>query len=91
MACLLGFLALFVPRVTILIVAFFSDYIGESFRTNLWPLLGFFVMPLTTLAYSWAWHAGSGEVTGGHFAAVVVAALIDLGIIGGNAKKAADG
>jgi hypothetical protein len=54
MACLVGCLALALPRVAILLVVLFSDYLGAAYQTILWPLLGFLFMPTTTLAYAWA-------------------------------------
>ncbi len=36
--------------------------IGQAYQTNIWPILGFFLMPLTTLAYAWAVNA-NGTVT----------------------------
>ncbi len=88
MSCLAGIFALFMPRVVIILVVLFSDYIGESCQTVLWPLLGFFFMPLTTLAYAWAWHMEpAGSVSGFGLAVVIIAALIDLGIVGGNASN----
>lgn len=86
MPCLIGCLALSAPRFAIVLVVLFSDYIGEAYRTTLWPLLGFLFMPLTTLAYAWAWHSGEGSVSGFGLAMVVVAVLLDLGIVGGNAS-----
>jgi hypothetical protein len=47
-----------------------------------WPLLGFFLMPLTTLAYAWAWHYGNGSVDELGLVVVVLAVLIDLGLLG---------
>ena len=74
------------PRLAIILVVIFSDYIGTACQTTIWPLLGFFVMPLTTLAYAFAWHLEpSGSVQGLGLVVVIVAALMDLGIIGGNA------
>jgi hypothetical protein len=67
-------------------VVLFSDYIGRAYETRLWPLLGFFFMPLTTLAYAWAINS-HGSVDGGYLVVVVVAALIDWGIIGGSARN----
>ena len=84
MPCLLGCLALFAPRFVILLVVIFGDWLGEAYRSQLWPFLGFFFMPVTTLAYAWAWHRGAGAVNGFELAVVVVAVLIDLGIVGGN-------
>jgi hypothetical protein len=86
MPCLIGCLALVTPRVAILLVVFFSDYIGRAYDTTLWPFVGFLVMPLTTLAYAWAINS-RGSVAGFHLAVVVVAVLIDLGLVGGSAAK----
>ncbi|MFM9958806.1 MAG: hypothetical protein ACKVZJ_12090 [Phycisphaerales bacterium] len=78
MPCLIGALALGLPRVAIVLVVIFSDFIGRAYQTPLWPLLGFFFMPLTTLAYAYAINAGGG-VTGWYAALVVLAVLMDLG------------
>ena len=82
MPCLIGCLALAAPRVAIVVVVIFSDFIGRNYQTTLWPLLGFFFMPLTTLAYAWAINT-NGSVTGPYLVVAVVAVLIDLGILGG--------
>ena len=86
MPCLIGCLALSAPRFAIVLVVLFSDYIGRAYETTLWPLLGFFIMPLTTLAYAWAINS-RGSVAGVHLAVVVIAVLIDLGLIGGSASE----
>lgn len=92
MPCLLGCLALVAPRVVLVLVWLFSDYLGEAYETVLWPLLGFLVLPLTTLTYAWAWHfEPEGSMSGLAWPLVIVAALIDLGIIGGNAKARKQG
>jgi len=88
MPCLLGLIAIFAPRVVIVLMVIFSDYIGTACKTTLWPLLGFFFMPFTTLAYAWAWHGSGGAISGGWVAVIVIAVLLDLGIIGGGGTKA---
>ncbi|MFG0331100.1 MAG: hypothetical protein ACF8PN_14510 [Phycisphaerales bacterium] len=87
MPCLLGCLALFTPRIVIVLVVIFSDYLGDAYQTTIWPLLGFIFMPLTTLAYAWAWHSGGGSVTGIGLVVVVLAVLFDLGLLGGGASS----
>jgi hypothetical protein len=82
---LLGCLALAAPRLTIIAVVLLSDYIGHAYQTRIWPLLGFLFMPLTTLAYAWAINS-RGSVAGGHLVVVVVAVLLDLGLVGGSAR-----
>ena len=83
MGCLIvGCLALVTPRLAIVLVVIFSDYIGHAYHTVLWPFLGFLFMPLTTLAYAWAINT-SGSVSGMNLVVVVVAVLLDLGLVGG--------
>ncbi len=84
MPCLIGLLALAFPRLAIILVVIFSDYIGQACQTVIWPLLGFFFVPLTTLAYAWAINS-HGSVSGFPLVVVVLAVLIDLGMLGGGA------
>ncbi len=86
MPFLIGCLALSAPRFAILLVVFFSNYIGRAYQTTLWPFVGFLLMPLTTLAYAWAINS-HGSVEGFYLVVVVIAVLIDLGLVGGSASK----
>jgi hypothetical protein len=52
--CLAAILALFWPRFIIVVLVLTGDCIGRAYDTFLVPLLGFFLMPATTLAYAWA-------------------------------------
>ncbi|MEM7136762.1 MAG: hypothetical protein AAF500_09310 [Myxococcota bacterium] len=85
MPFVLGCLALATPRFVILLVVLFSDYIGDAYQTTLWPLLGFFFMPLTTLAYAFAINS-QGTVEGMYLVVVVVAVLLDLGLVGAGSR-----
>lgn len=84
MGCLVAALALITPRVVIVLLVIFSDYIGEAYDGFLIPFLGFLFLPLTTLAYAYAQH--NGGLDGLRLALFVIALLIDLGIIGGSDK-----
>jgi hypothetical protein len=86
MPCLVALLAYFAPRIAIVLVVLFSDYIGTAYESLLVPFLGFFFMPLTTLAYAWAIHS-RGSVEGFALVVVVLAVLVDLGLIGRAAKE----
>ena len=77
-------LALPAPIIVGLVI--FSDYIGSAYQTVIWPLIGFFVMPLTTLAYAYAINS-AGSVSGFHLVLVILAVFFDLGIVGGNASN----
>jgi hypothetical protein len=86
MPLLVGCLALAAPRFAIVLVVLFSGYIGRAYETTVWPFLGFLFMPLTTLAYAWAINS-HGSVDGMYLVVVVIAALMDLGVIGGSASR----
>ncbi len=85
MHCLVGCIGLVTPRLAILLLVIFGDYIGRAYDTLTWPVLGFLFMPTTTLAYAWAINS-RGSVEGFHLVVVVIAVLIDLGLIGGSAR-----
>jgi hypothetical protein len=86
MPCVVVLIALIFPRIALLCVWLFSDYLGRAYHMILWPLLGFIFMPLTTLAYAWAINS-NGSVSGGFFLIVLLAALIDLGSLGGGSRS----
>ena len=90
MPCLVGCLAFFMPRVALVLVALASDYLHRAYESGLWPCLGFLFLPTTTLAYAFAVNAGGG-VQGGYVVLVVIAVLIDLGVVGGGARGARGG
>jgi hypothetical protein len=85
MGCLIAAIAFFFPRLVMVVMVLAGDYLGRAYQTVLWPLLGFIFMPYTTLAYAWAKNT-NGSVDGVYLAAMVVAVLLDLGVIGGGAK-----
>lgn len=87
MPCLLGIVALAAPRIVIVALVIFTDYIGRAFDSFLWPLLGFFFLPTTTLAWAWAQNT-RGEVAGVHLLIVILGVLLDIGVIGGGRSSA---
>jgi hypothetical protein len=86
MPLVVGCLALMAPRFAIVLVVLVSDYIGRAYENMLWPFLGFLFMPLTTLAYAWAINS-RGSVAGLGLVVVVLAVLMDLGLVGGSAAS----
>ena len=88
MPCCAILLILFLgPRVAMVAMALFSNYLGRAFGGDvLMPLVGWLFLPWTTLAYAWAINS-RGEVTGFQAIVVVVAVLVDLGVVGGGAAK----
>lgn len=81
MPCFIAALAYFFPRVVLVLIWLFSDYLGRAYDTVIWPVLGFIFMPMTTLAYAFAKNS-NGSVSGFYAFLMVLAALIDLGVLG---------
>jgi hypothetical protein len=55
------------------------------------PVLGFFLLPWTTLAYAGLWSAGTNRVDGFEWFIVALAFVIDLGsYVGGSARRRSD-
>jgi hypothetical protein len=80
MGCLLVLLALISPRLVLVVLWLFSDVLSRAFDSWVIPLLGFFLLPWTTLAYVAFWDWGTGrQVTGFEWFFVVLAFVIDLG------------
>lgn len=79
MGCVLALLGLLMPRLVILVLAIFTEYISMAYETTIWPLLGWFFMPFTTLAYMVAMINNDHQVTGGWIVLMIVAVLMDLG------------
>ncbi len=89
MPFVLGCFALIAPRGVIVLVWLFSDYLGRAYDSVsiLWPILGFLFLPVTTLAYAWGMnHGPGGAIAGIEIVVLILAVLVDVGIIGGNAR-----
>jgi len=88
MPCLLVVLAFFAPRLVLAMLAVFTHFLETAYESFLTPLLGFFFMPVTTLAYAMAinWN---GSATGIYFFMVLLGALMDLGVLGGGVRTRA--
>ena len=84
--CLVALLAVISPRLALIVLWLFSDLLSTAFRSWLIPLIGFFVLPWTTLAYAVMWDVGTHEVTGFEWFIVAIAFLGDLSSFGGAAR-----
>jgi hypothetical protein len=78
MPCLLALLALVSPRLALVFIAIFSDMLSRAYDSWLLPLIGFFLLPWTTLAYAVMWDTGTRDVNGFEWFIVVLAFLADL-------------
>ena len=88
MACFAALLALISPRLALFFIWLFSNLLSRAFDSWLVPLIGFFILPWTTLAYAVMWDAGTNEVTGFEWFIVVAAFVIgDLGSYAGGSRS----
>jgi hypothetical protein len=83
--CLSLVLALISPRLALVAMWLLSDVLGRAFDSMLVPLLGFFLLPWTTLAYAVMWDTGTHAVTGFEWFIVGLAFLADVGAHRGTA------
>ena len=81
MGCLLLLVAAISPRFALFLTWIFNDRLSVAFSTWLWPMIGFFLLPWTTLVWTYAYAPRDG-VTGIGWVFVVLALLVDLGVIG---------
>ena len=85
--CLGILLSLISPRLFVAVLFLFSNYLDRAYGSFIWPLLGFFFMPWTVLAYAFAINANHHSVSGIYLVAVVAAVLVDLSSHGGGGAR----
>ena len=72
---------LMMPRFILVLLWLFSDYLRDAYGTWIWPLLGFFFLPTTTLCYAVAVQELDG-FAGWGAALTILGLVIDLGLFG---------
>ncbi|HCC22862.1 TPA: hypothetical protein DF272_01645 [Candidatus Falkowbacteria bacterium] len=74
------FLILFIlsisPRLILFILLVVSDYLHTAFDSVLWPLLGFFFMPWTTLWCAYVYNEGG--FTTWRIMVTIITIIVDL-------------
>jgi hypothetical protein len=77
--CLIALFALIGPRVALIFTAIFSNMISRAIDSWIVALLGFLLLPWTTLAYVVFYDVGSGrEVRGFEWFLVGLAFVVDM-------------
>ena len=91
MPCLVALFALISPRLALFVIFLFSDMLSRAFDSWLLPLIGFFLLPWTTLAYAVMWDIGTRNVNGFEWFIVVLAFFADLAsYAGGRSYRSAN-
>ena len=82
-ACLFALLAASAPRLALVLMWLFTDWIGRAFQGSfIVPLLGFLFLPFTTVIYVLVSPGGLSTLD---FIFLAVGVLVDLGSYGGGA------
>jgi hypothetical protein len=74
-------LGLLTPRMIMVLLWLFSDYLSRAYDTWVIPLVGFFLLPTTTLCYAIA-HNSLDGFRGWGAVLIVAGVLVDAGFIG---------
>lgn len=82
----LAVLGLITPRLIMVILWLFTDYLSRAYGGWLLPLLGFFLLPTTTLSYAIAENSLHG-LRGLGLVLVIAGLLVDVGILGGSSGR----
>jgi len=84
--CLLLILIAAFPRIALVLMFFFSNYLQRAYHNMLVPLVGFIFLPLTTLVYAWLTNTHE-PIAGINLIILIVAVIVDVGGLGGGAYR----
>jgi hypothetical protein len=80
MGCLLALVAAFSPRLALFLLWVFTDRLTIAFRSGWEGLIGFLLLPYTTLFYTLVYAPGKGVDAFG-WVIVALGVLLDLGAV----------
>jgi hypothetical protein len=82
--CVVLLFAIISPRLALFATWIFTDHLGDAFSSWVLPVLGFLLLPWTTLAYAWMWATGTHGVTDFEWFLVALGFLVDVGAFKGS-------
>jgi hypothetical protein len=87
MPCFVVLVVVMFPRIALALMWYFSTYLQRAFHGGLLlPVIGFIFLPLTTIVY--AWEMNSHRPTAGiNLVWLLIAVIVDLGGLGGGARR----
>jgi hypothetical protein len=86
MPCILAVLILAFPRVALVLMFLFSNYLQRAYHGFIVPVLGFFFLPITTIAYAWLVNTKT-PIEGVYVFVLILAVLLDAGSFGGGWRR----
>lgn len=78
MPCFVALIALISPRLALFFVWIFSDWLSQAYDGVLLPVLGWCLLPWTTLAYAGMYVYGTNGVSGIEWFFVGLAFIFDV-------------
>lgn len=78
MPCLLVLAAIVFPRLTLFFIWLLTTWPKQAFEGWLWPLLGWVIVPWTTLAYMAGMLRNNHHINGFWLVLVIVALIFDV-------------
>ena len=82
MGCLVVVVFLAFPRIALVLLFLFTNYLQRAYHGLILPLLGFLLLPLTTLVYAWMVNTRL-PIAGINLVILIVTVVIDLGGLSG--------
>jgi hypothetical protein len=82
MACLFVIFLLVFPRIALVLMFLFTNYLQRAYHGLLIPLIGFILLPLTTLVYAWLVNTAQ-PLAGLNLILLIIAVVIDVGGLSG--------
>jgi len=80
--CLFLIILLAFPRLMLVLMFLFSDYLQRAYAGLIIPILGFLFLPLTTIVYAWLVNSHL-PLEGINVLFLILAVVIDVGGLGG--------
>jgi hypothetical protein len=81
--CVVALLLFFGPRVALALIWLLTNWYA-AFSSTWIALLGFFLLPWTSLAWMYTYFHNEGALSGGYVVLIVVGVLADLSAVGGH-------
>lgn len=82
MPCLFLLVLLLFPRVVLVLMFIFTNYLQRAYHDLLIPILGFIFLPITTIVYAWLVNTHL-PIEGINVLYLILAVVIDIGGLGG--------
>jgi len=76
--CLLAAVGSFFPRIALLLMWIFTNYVDRAFTGILLPLLGLLFLPFTTIMFCLVYSPAAGGVVGSNWMWVLLGLFLDF-------------